>query len=48
MKDLIIIFQALEDLGYDVTGLSFQDGVSLFDSIKEAIEKSGLKREIKR
>jgi hypothetical protein len=46
MKDLIIIFEALDKLGYDISVLTFDQGISLFSDIKEVIEKTGVKRVI--
>ena len=44
MKDLVILFEALEKIGYDLDPLSFQDGVGLNMDIKKVIEGYGIKK----
>lgn len=44
MKDLAIIFKAIEELGYDISNLSFPDALTLMSKIKNAIDDSGLKK----
>lgn len=46
MKDLVIVFEALEKLGYDITGLTFNEGIKLFNDIKNVIDDAGVKRVI--
>jgi hypothetical protein len=44
MKDLVIIFEALEKLGYDISGLTFNQGIKLASDLKQAIDDAGVKR----
>lgn len=44
MKDLIIIFEALTQMGYDTSRVSLDEAVNLMQGVKLVIEESGIKK----